>query len=71
MIDRIHIKQFKSIINLSFELGRINVIIGENGCGKTNILEALYFCALGRSFRTFKENELIKFLSEFSNFLKR
>jgi len=31
----------KSIENLSINLGRINVFIGENGCGKSNILEAI------------------------------
>ena len=40
---------------------KVNVFFGNNAQGKTNVLEALYFCALGRSFRTFKENELIKF----------
>lgn len=39
----------------------INVFFGNNAQGKTNILEALYFCALGRSFRTHKESELIGF----------
>lgn len=46
MINKIEIKNFKSIEELSLELGRINVIIGENGCGKTNILEAIAFAAL-------------------------
>ncbi len=41
MIKKITIKNYKSILNLSIELGRFNVFIGENGCGKTNILEAV------------------------------
>ncbi|MEM1252618.1 MAG: AAA family ATPase [Cyanobacteria bacterium P01_H01_bin.21] len=41
MIESIHIKNYKSILDLSFDVGRINVLIGENGCGKSNILEAL------------------------------
>ena len=45
MISSIHIKNFKSIVDLTLELGRINVFIGENGCGKTNILEAIAFGA--------------------------
>lgn len=40
MIREIIIKNFKSIAGLSLELGRFNVLIGENGSGKTNILEA-------------------------------
>lgn len=45
MISKIHITDFKSIVDLTFELGRFNVIIGENGCGKTNILEAISFAS--------------------------
>lgn len=45
MIDIIQIKNFKSIVDLTLNLGRFNVIIGENGCGKTNILEAITFAS--------------------------
>ena len=41
MITEFRIENFKSIENLSINLGRINVFIGENGCGKSNILEAI------------------------------
>lgn len=40
---------------------RFNIIFGDNGQGKTNILEAIYLCASGRSHRTNKDSELIKF----------
>lgn len=45
MIRIITIKNFKSIVDLSLDLGRFNVIIGANGCGKTNVLEAIAFAA--------------------------
>lgn len=45
MIKSVHIKNFKSVVDLKLELGRFNVFIGENGCGKSNILEALAFGA--------------------------
>jgi len=41
MIKEIQIINYKSIVDLTLELGRFNVIIGTNGCGKTNILEAI------------------------------
>jgi len=43
MFDKIHINGFKSIVNESIELGRVNVFVGENGCGKSNILEAFAY----------------------------
>jgi predicted ATPase len=45
MINDIHIKNYKSIEEFEISLGRVNVFIGENGCGKTNILEALVMAA--------------------------
>ena len=45
MINRVEIKNFKSISNLIVDLGRVNVVIGENGCGKTNFLESLAFAS--------------------------
>jgi len=41
MIRAFTIKNYKSILDDTIALGRINVFIGENGCGKTNILEAM------------------------------
>ena len=45
MLRNITIKNFKSIVDLTLDLGQFNVIIGANGCGKTNILEAIAFAA--------------------------
>lgn len=43
---------------LSFHAG-LNIFVGENAQGKTNLLEAIYFSVTGGSFRTFKDRELI------------
>lgn len=51
MIDTINIQNFKSITDLSLELGRINVFIGANGSGKSNILEAIGMAAAGKAER--------------------
>lgn len=45
MIRELTIKNYKSILDQTIELGRINVFIGENGCGKTNLLEAVAMAA--------------------------
>ena len=43
MISQITIENFKSINKVNLKLGRLNVFIGENGAGKSNILEAIAF----------------------------
>jgi AAA15 family ATPase/GTPase len=45
MITQLIIENYKSIQNLTLDVGRVNVLIGENGCGKSNILEAITFAA--------------------------
>lgn len=57
MLKNITIKNFKSIDNLSIELGRFNVFIGENGCGKSNILESIVFASA--AFNGNIENEFL------------
>ena len=61
-IKKLYIKNFRNYVeqNLNFANG-INVLVGNNAQGKTNIVEAIYFSALGKSPRTKKENELISF----------
>lgn len=45
MINEVTIKNFKSVQDTSLKLGRFNVLIGSNGSGKSNILEAIAFGA--------------------------
>lgn len=45
---------------------KINVIIGENAQGKTNLMEAFYVLAFTKSYRTPKENELIYWGKDFA-----
>ena len=41
MISNLSIKNFKSIVDVGLPLGRFNLLIGANGCGKSNILEGI------------------------------
>jgi predicted ATPase len=51
MLSSLTIRNFKSIVDLTLELGRFNMFIGENGCGKTNILEGLGMAAAAEGRR--------------------
>ena len=41
MIRNVRVENYKSIVDLSVDLGRVTVLIGANGSGKSNILEAI------------------------------
>lgn len=49
MISDITIKNFKSVVEVSLPLGRFNILIGANGCGKSNILEGIAMGAAASS----------------------
>ena len=68
IIKKLSIKNFRNYdsLNISFN-PKINIIYGENGVGKTNLLESIYLLALTKSHRSFLDNNLIKKNKEFSN----
>jgi DNA replication and repair protein RecF len=56
------IRQFRNLASLDLELPPQGVvIIGDNGQGKTNLLEAIYYLVLFRSLRGVKDRELVRF----------
>lgn len=66
-INNIKLKNFRNYKNLDLELNKgINVFFGDNAQGKTNILESIFLCSMGKSFRTNKEKEVIYFGDNFS-----
>ncbi|MSP26134.1 MAG: DNA replication and repair protein RecF [Myxococcales bacterium] len=59
-LTRLRITQFRNLDSLRIEpCPGVNVISGNNGAGKTSILEAIYFAATSRSFRTSRLQELV------------
>lgn len=49
MISELRINNYKSLHDVTLDVGRFNVLIGENGCGKSNLLEAIAFVAAAES----------------------
>ncbi|MDR3086178.1 MAG: DNA replication/repair protein RecF [Christensenellaceae bacterium] len=49
----------------------VNILLGENAQGKTNLLEAIFLCCLGRSHRTPRERELIRYDQPLASVLLR
>lgn len=51
IFNNLHIENYKSIKNLNIPLTHFNVFIGANGCGKSNILEAVALVAAEKSYK--------------------
>ena len=49
MIGNVAIKNYKSVVDVDMQLGRFNLLIGANGCGKSNILEGIAMGAAASS----------------------
>ncbi len=53
---------FRNLIDKNIKFSpKINLFLGKNGQGKTSIIEAIYFAATGKSFRTSKNTDMIKY----------
>jgi len=64
-INNIKLINFRNYNKKEIKLNNnINVFFGENAQGKTNIIESIFLSSIGKSFRTNKEKELIKFNEE-------
>ena len=64
-IKYLHINNYRNIDNCIFEpTEKINIICGDNAQGKTNLIESIYYASIFKSFRTNKNNNLIKNGSE-------
>lgn len=60
-INKIKLTNFRNYEEQEVELNsNINIFYGNNAQGKTNLLEAIYLCAIGKSYRTNKDKELVK-----------
>ncbi len=66
-LNSIRLENFRNYrdISLEFDPG-VNLLVGNNAQGKTNLLESIAFLGSGRAFRTQKTGELIHFGAEFA-----
>lgn len=65
LIKYLQLMNFRNYTKLNIELSKnVNVFMGDNAQGKTNILEAIYYCGFARSHRTNRDKELINWNSD-------
>ena len=61
LLESIEVQNFRNLFGGMACGGGLNILIGDNGEGKTNWLEAIYLLATTRSFKTAKLQEAIRF----------
>ena len=67
-LNKLSLRDFRNYVNL--ELGfapGVNLIVGDNAQGKTNLLEAIAYLGSGKSFRAQKTAEMVRFGAEFAD----
>ena len=64
-IKKLILKDYRSYKSKTFEFEKsLNILVGKNAQGKTNVLEAIFYSIIGKSFKTSKEKEVINWNSE-------
>ena len=66
-LDSIQLRNFRNYeeLNLEFDPG-VNLIVGRNAQGKTNLLEAISYLGSGKSFRAQRTMEMVRFGADFA-----
>ncbi len=61
VIEHVSVRRMRNLAEVDVAFGpRFNVVAGDNGQGKTNLLEALYLLATSKSFRASRPGELVE-----------
>ena len=67
-LDQISLRNFRNYENISLDFAPgVNLIVGDNAQGKTNLLEAIGYLGSGRSFRAQKTAEMVRFSADFAD----
>jgi len=60
-IEEIQLKNYRNYEQLEAQFeNKVNVILGENAQGKTNVMESIFVLAMAKSHRTSNDKELIR-----------
>ena len=67
-LSKLTLRDFRNYVNLELEFAPgVNLIVGDNAQGKTNLLEAIGYLGSGKSFRAQKTAEMVRFGAEFAD----
>ena len=67
-LNELKLRNFRNYeeLTLDFDPG-VNLIVGDNAQGKTNLLEAISYLGSGKSFRAYKTGEMVRFTADFAD----
>ena len=67
-LNNLRLRDFRNYaeLDLDFDPG-VNLIVGNNAQGKTNLLEAIAYAGSGKSFRALKTSEMVRFGADFAD----
>jgi DNA replication and repair protein RecF len=69
ILRSLKLENFRNYKKYETELDSITVFVGPNGIGKTNLLEAIYFLSIGKSYRVHDDKKMIKWEEEYCRVL--
>ena len=67
-LNKLNLRNFRNYeaLSVDFEPG-VNLIVGNNAQGKTNLIEAIAYAGSGKSFRAMKQSEMVRFGTDFAD----
>ena len=67
-LNKLSLRDFRNYeaLDVDFDPG-VNLIVGSNAQGKTNLLEAISYLGSGKSFRALKSSEMVRFGADFAD----
>ena len=67
-LSKLELRDFRNYVNLDLEFAPgVNLIVGDNAQGKTNLLEAIAYLGSGKSFRAQRTAEMVRFGADFAD----
>lgn len=67
-LNKLTLRDFRNYVNLELEFAPgVNLIVGDNAQGKTNLLEAIAYLGSGKSFRAQRTGEMVRFGADFAD----